>query len=658
MPLRISLLVTLLWLRAMGAPPNYTFLVAMEDPGPWPAILSSAGILPADGRPSNVFVLGSVPTGAAEAWLRKIEQGAIVVLQGNSDLTTLLGIHATEKNVTVRSLVDEHAPQLAVVWEKPLELPVYTVPADAHIFVRERWENAPLLVGLHRGKGSVLWLATSPGKLGYERFPYLIQALVDLGLQLPFQSARLWAFFDSAYRSRVDLDYFAARWRQAGIAALQVAAWHYFEPDADRDAYLGRLIEACHSHGILVYAWLELPHVSEQFWSDHPEWREKTALLQDAQLDWRKLMNLQNPAAFRAASTGVSELVKRFDWDGVNLAELYFESLEGAANPARFTPMNDDVRSQYKAQHGVDPLELFRDTKLQAKLPEFLAYRAGLAKHLQESWIAELESARKIKPHLDFVLTQVDDQFDKHMRDAIGADAAGILPVAERHNITFLIEDPATVWNLGSQRYPQIAALYRPLAKRADNLAIDINIAERYQDVYPTKQQTGTELLQLVHSAAAAFPRVALYFENSILPPDLHLLGSAAASVSKFESHGASLTIASSEGVGLAWVGQALVDGRPWPVRDGSTVWLPPGEHVIAPSTQGPALELRDFNGTLHTATAVPNGLTFSYESKSRALATLSEKPTRVEVDGEVLDVPKGVVLLLPRGQHIVTATQ
>ena len=51
----------------------------------------------------------------------------------------------------------------------------------------------------------------------------------------------------------------------------------------------------------------------------------------------------------------------RFDWDGVNLAELYFESLEGHDNPARFTPMNDDVRAEFQADvAGFDPLELFK----------------------------------------------------------------------------------------------------------------------------------------------------------------------------------------------------------------------------------------------------------------------------------------------------------
>src|SRR6201999_1380176 len=112
------------------------------------------------------------------------------------------------------------------------------------------------------------------------------------------------------------------------------------EPDAEQDAYLRRVIAAAHREGILVYAWFELPHVSEKFWNDHPEWREKTAILQDAQLGWGKLMNVSDRDCFSAASTGVRQLLQTFDWDGVNLAELYFESQEGTSNAARFTPMN------------------------------------------------------------------------------------------------------------------------------------------------------------------------------------------------------------------------------------------------------------------------------------------------------------------------------
>ena len=112
-----------------------------------------------------------------------------------------------------------------------------------------------------------------------------------------------------------------------------------------------------------MYVWLELPHVSEKFWDAHPEWREKTAILQDAQLDWRKLMNLNNPDCFAAVSQGVKQLVGRFDWDGVNLAELYFESLEGAAEPGPLHADEPDVRHEFQALHGFDPIELFQSAK-------------------------------------------------------------------------------------------------------------------------------------------------------------------------------------------------------------------------------------------------------------------------------------------------------
>ena len=47
--------------------------------------------------------------------------------------------------------------------------------------------------------------------------------------------------------------FWTARWRASGIAALHVAAWHFYDADAERDRYLKSLIEACHRHGILVY---------------------------------------------------------------------------------------------------------------------------------------------------------------------------------------------------------------------------------------------------------------------------------------------------------------------------------------------------------------------------------------------------------------------
>ena len=666
MRLRASMLLVFCSLALTGAP-RLSYFAAAENGSPWPGILAAIGLTSGTLGTASVVV---APPGAiwpAAEWQARVEQGAILILAGPSPLAEAFGFKPdpAAQSIAVQSVEDIRATDLRIIWDKPVDVRPCKLPERARVFVRERRQQMPLVAGYSRGAGAVLWLAVSPGEHGYERFPYLPQALTDLGLDPPFRSGRLWVFFDSAYRSRVDLDYFAKRWRKAGIGALHVAAWHYWEHDQQNDEYLRQLIEACHRNAIQVYAWFELPHVSEKFWDGHPEWREKTAALQDARLDWRKLVNLTNRAAFQSVSLGVDDLVKRFDWDGVNLAELYFESLEGVDNPARLTPMNDDVRAEFRAASGFDPLELFnaQSTRYWPQnadgLRRFLDFRAELARRQQTEWMAQLENTRKTKPQLDLVLTHIDDRFDPTMRDKLGADVTRVLPLLGTHDFTFLIEDPATIWNLGPQRYPQIAARYAPLTSAQEKLAIDVNVVERYQDVYPTKMQTGVELFQLVHTAASSFARVALYFENSIVKQDLPLLPSAAAMVDRAEQSGGKLTIESRRGAGAPWnastQGPAQVDGKPWPFSSDSTVWLPKGVHEIERTMQAPPLRVPDFNGELRSAKATATGAEFSYQSSARAMAVLEKKPTKLEIDG-VAAAPEmiGDTLLLPKGQHIV----
>jgi len=366
-------------------------------------------------------------------------------------------------------------------------------------------------------------------------------------------------------------------------------------------------------------------------------------------------MNLTNRDCFRAVAAGVDSLAARFDWDGINLAELYFESLEGTGNPSRFTPMNDEVRAEFRQQAGFDPIEIFSTRKDEASRQAFLDFRAELARRIEEEWIAHLDSLRARKPHLDLVLTHVDDRFDTGMREAIGADAARVLPLLDQHTVTLLIEDPATVWHLGAQRYHTIAERYRTLTPHHDKLAIDLNIVDRYQNVYPTRQQTGTELFQLVHSAAANFQRVALYFENSLLAPDWPLLPSAAAAATRIDQPGQKTVVDAVSGVGIPWRGPALVDGQPWPVADDETVWLPAGVHTIEPARdQLAATHLVRLNADLKTArVAPPNSLEFTYQSPARAIAILDRAPQRIRIDGAE-DPQKATTIFLPRGEHRV----
>jgi hypothetical protein len=464
----------------------------------------------------------------------------------------------------------------------------------------------------------------------------------------------------------------AKLWRKSGIAALQVASWHFYDGgDEAKEEYLERLIGACHRNAILVYAWVELPHVSERFWEEHPEWREKTATGADAHLDWRKLMNLRDPDCAQAVHHGLERLLRRFDWDGVNLAELYFESLEGHENPSRFTPMNVQVRMEFREKAGFDPGELFAAggdrhwTRNAAGLRAFLDYRADLARRLQEEWIGTIDMLRKDLPHLDLVLTHVDDLLIEGTRDKIGAEAKRLLPLLDQHDFTFLVEDPATAWHLGPERYPAIASRYAPLVTKPDRVAIDINVVERYQDVYPTRQQVGLEMLREVHLAASSFARVALYFENSLRKTDLALLPAAAAALQWIRKEGeGKIRYQASAPIGLVWEGAALVDGAPWPaVSEDGMLGLPAGEHLVE-RADGPVLEARllDFNGDLDAAWVDGSTLSFAYKSTGRALAILSRPVGELRIDGVRVE-PKlwvfaeGWVLVLPRGQHVVSVS-
>jgi hypothetical protein len=646
-------------------PARAGFYVAAPEAGGWSQLLRSMGLVESSASEARLIVAGRNAVGAPEEWLAKIDAGMVVVLEGESPLASALGFRAGKGSVRVARIRDARDPGLRIQWEDPLKVPVFTVPKQAHVFATAGRGRVPLMAGLTRGRGSVLWLAAPVGTGGYERFPYLPQALAELGVRSPFESRRLWAFFDAAYRLRSDPDALAAQWRKAGISAVHAGAWNYFEPDEDSDRYLRNLIAACHRHNVLVYAWLELPHVSARFWAAHPEWREKTARLRDAKIDWRLLMNLADPACNQAVVRGVREMLARFDWDGVNLAELYFDGILGIAELAHFTPLNDYVRREFRIAQGFDPYDLFRrGRRTPAGLRAFLDYRADLAARLQEQWIDDLEEMRREKRDLDIVLTHVDDRFDPTMRDAIGADAARLLRVLDSHAITFIIEDPATVWNLGPARYAEIARRYAPLTSHQERLGVDINVVERDGGVYPTRKQTGAELLELIHTASESFAQTMFYFEFSIDALDLPFLSSASAVVTQYERRGEAAVVASPHGVGLRWAGPARVDGAEWPVQDGEVVWLPPGRHVVesapvARATAAPPLAVLDCNGTLKSARVLAAGIELAYKSSARALVLLSRKPVRLTLDGrdtplDVIPAAAGTcVVPLPRGEHV-----
>ncbi len=670
--LRAAVLLALLatfagGLSAAGAGPPSWMSYAADCPAPgWDAVFETFALTrtEAASRAEIRILRGDAPVDRAEidAWLAP---GRILIVEAVSPAAQSFGfVPLGTPPVEARNVKDRAAGELLIVWEKPARILPTRMPPGARVLMEERWSGIPLVALLPAAGGAVLWMAVSPGDHGHERFPLLTGALAAAGFRAPFRSRNLWAFFDSAYRRRADLDYLAARWERFGIAALHVSAWQHWEPDTERDRWLRRLIEACHRRGILVYAWFEFPHVSERFWSDHPECREQTALLQDAQLDWRKLIDLSNPECSRLVKEGTSSLLGRFSWDGVNLAEIYYESLEGPQNPARFTPMSASARNAFAAEEGFDPAELFYAAssrhlaRNREGLDRFLAWRRRRIAQLHGEWLRFVAGMDTQSRNLHVVVTQIDDQFDNSVRSNLGVDSREILHLMHQHPFTFLVEDPATVWHLGPARYTEIARAYIRSTPYPERLAVDINIFPRYQEVYPTKRQTGVELYRLVRAAARAFPRVALYFEHALETEDLPFLSAAALPDVKGVREGDGLRVESVRAVGVSWRGPVRVNGAEWAAKDDETVWLPAGRHLLERGIEDPPFLLLYLSGEIRQLHGAGPRLELHYRSDARAIAIFNEPPAKLWLDGEQISAPvyeaaRGYYLFLPPGEHL-----
>src|SRR5215471_5327959 len=114
-------------LAAAGVPGfgNHGFAVISGDAGPWPAILSSIGFPPQPAAAARVLV-ARPGTPAGTDWLERIEQGTILILEGESSLGESLGFHRNAKHdpVRVQALTDNHRPELRIIWEKGLDIPL------------------------------------------------------------------------------------------------------------------------------------------------------------------------------------------------------------------------------------------------------------------------------------------------------------------------------------------------------------------------------------------------------------------------------------------------------------------------------------------------------------------------------------------------------
>src|SRR5439155_10957890 len=106
------------------------------------------------------------------------------------------------------------------------------------------------------------------------------------------------------------------------------------------------------------------------------------------------------PPCLKAVLKDMETFLRQNDWDGVNVGELTFESLEGPDKPENFTPFNSAARREFQTLYSFDPLELFNPQSGHywkgnpEGLQQFYSYRREANVRLMKTFLESLEGLK------------------------------------------------------------------------------------------------------------------------------------------------------------------------------------------------------------------------------------------------------------------------
>lgn len=623
-------------------------VVVLQSPSApsWVRLLRSAGYAAHAGDLSSLVgrTGGVVP---ADAGLSAHDRSRVVSWVKNG------GRLATPNEALLRDLDVGRGPAVAVTAARMRELATWTRPLSLHPLsgtgltpVATSQDGGVLMATATEHAGALVAFAVDPagaGRAGYELFPHAA-AFTAAFLHAPVGPKSFGAevFVDPGAlpAGARDPARMAARLKRAGTRIAEIAGWNYDFNDPANDYDYAALIRALHARGILAYLWLEPPFVTLRLWQDHPECREKTKTGRDATVDWRSLIALEDPACFALATQSWTRIVTSVPWDGVNVAELYFEPPWKDAN---YTPFSRAALAQF----GHDP----------AKDPAgFVRFRTALVTSLNRRVLAFLNGLPNAKRRA-LELTVIDDTLDPVQGQAVGSNVRQLAAVAQQAGASLIVEDPFTTWTDGPLRYDKLGPHVASLMPAGDAL-LDVNVVDR-AGARPTSKMTGAELSLALGSAAAPLGAVALYSLGTIRPGDLTgVPGALASSVATtdlgtYGSQTVTVTSPSSSARRLT------IDDIPWPVANGTAI-VPPGNHLLKWSGGAPVGPgLASFTGDLATARVSKTTLELTYFSRPETLAVVTERPRSLQLDGAAAalevqaDPAGGFVVRLSRGRHV-----
>jgi hypothetical protein len=366
------------------------------------------------------------------------------------------------------------------------------------------------------------------------RLPYLNDALRSLGVEPTMERRDIELYVDPDLEYPNTPDELAEKWRSGGVRRVHVAAWKEDRISGYRFDYTG-FLTAMHARGIEVFAWVGWPHVNASFFRQHPACREITATGKPAHIFWRDNVALEDPACFDQAWAETSELLNSAEFDGVNLAELYFENPEGGPkNPSAYTPFHPVARAEFQTKGGFDPIEIVDPSspryweRDRVSFDSWVEWRTAKARELHEKLLAKVRTLTRIR---NTTVTIIDDRYiaQKNKPSAngitlarnIGADSKKILAPMRGTSADIQIEDASELWGADPRRYRQFARLYPDIARSA--LVIDLNVVDRGGQLpadITTKRARGFELAASVAAIGSTGGRLAMYASSTIADAD------------------------------------------------------------------------------------------------------------------------------------------
>lgn len=603
--------------------------------------------------------------------VESVRSGLAIITWGQSSISESLGINFPGDKGKIDGYTWIGKSDTPILFEEPLEYELFASEESLKVLAEDA-AKGPVMVSGSYGSGSFIYsgipVAREDG-LGYEYFPFLMEAVKgQLGMAPAFARDDLALYVDADYHKEESPAELAEKIKSYGVDQINLSAW--YSPEDHGNIYRG-IIEECHKRGISVFAWFELPYVSMDFWDEHPEWREKTASGEDAHIDWRRLMALSDPEALEAIKEYTGDIIMGFDWDGADIAEIYFESPgAGFEDVSKFTPMSDSFRNSFLEKHGVDPIKAFDKHSIyywkynKGMKQKLVEHRVELITRLHEEFLQLCEGVRKEKPYFRTTVTVIDSIADESMREEIGVDADAIAALQDKYNFLLQIEDPFTLWNLGPDRYKVIGEAYRNIISEENELSIDINVIDRMGEVYPTSKQRGVELYQLINNAGRYTDKVILYSLATLEEDDMELVPYSTAcdiSVGKItEDDYATMAdkrfIWRTDTSGKTF----LIDGKRWPFVSARGIIIPGGEHKleVQHTENDSEFFIESVNGEISDVSQ-DKSISFCYTSKGRFYIVVSRKPSKIEIDGQSfkalsIESHGKYTLCLPNGEHRV----